>query len=158
MTPAVSSYFDATHVGLTEYQLIIPEDFMPYVALVTVLALAEFIWFGILVSKARTRYGVPAPASTGNEMFERAFRVQMNTLEQLVVFLPVLWIFAHYVSPYWAAGLGAVFIIGRAIYARSYVRDPSSRSLGFALTALPSIFMLVGILWAAVRTLLSTAG
>ena len=90
---------------------------MPYVAIVTVLALLEFLWFGVLVGRARAKYGVPAPAMSGNDMFDRHFRVQMNTLEQLVLFLPSLWIFARYVSPIWAAALGAVFIIGRAIYA-----------------------------------------
>ena len=67
-------------------------------------------------------YNIAAPAVSGNEMFERVFRVHMNTQEQLVVFLPALWIFAGYISPLWAAGLGAVFIVGRAIYASSYVK------------------------------------
>ena len=92
-------------------------------------------------------------------MFERHFRVHMNTLEQLVMFLPALWIFAHFVSPIWAAALGVVFIIGRAIYARAYVRDPKSRSLGFALTALPTLVMMIGILiWARVGALIGRAG
>lgn len=86
-------------------------------------------------------------------MFERYFRVQMNTLEQLLQFLPVLWIFAHYANANWAAALGVVFIIGRAIYCRSYVRDPKTRSLGFALTALPILIMMIGILVQAIRAL-----
>jgi uncharacterized MAPEG superfamily protein len=84
--------------------------------------------------------------------------VQANTVEQLLMFLPSLWIFGRYVSPLWAAGLGVVFIIGRAIYAVTYVRDPKSRSLGFALTSLPSLIMMVGILVWAVRALLLTGG
>jgi hypothetical protein len=126
---------------------------MPYVALVTVLALLEFQWFGWMVAKARGQFGIKAPATTGNEVFERYFRVQMNTLEQLVLFLPMLWMFAYFVSPIWAAALGAVFVIGRAIYAASYIRDPKSRALGFALTVLPTLLMLIGIVVWAVRAI-----
>lgn len=127
---------------------------MPYVALVTILALLEFQWFGIMVAKARGRFGIQAPATTGNEVFERYFRVHMNTQEQLVMFLPTLWIFAHFISPVWAAALGAVFVIGRAVYAASYIRDPRTRTLGFALTALPTLLMLLGIAVWAVRAII----
>src|ERR1044072_4952643 len=127
---------------------------MPFVAIVTVLALLQFFLLAFRVAGARVRYGVAAPATSGNEVFERHFRVQMNTLEQLVLFLPTLWIFAHYVSPLWAAALGVVFIIGRAIYATSYVRDPKSRSLGFGLTAIPNLLMMLGIAIWAVRAIL----
>jgi len=131
---------------------------MPFVAIVTVLALLEFLWLGFRVASARSRFGVAAPATTGHEVFERHFRVQMNTLEQLAMFLPALWIFAAYISPLWAAALGVVFILGRAIYAISYVRDPKTRSLGFALTSLPTLAMFVGILvWAARAILLGAA-
>ena len=130
---------------------------MPYVAIVTALALLQFVWFGLQVGKARAKYNVPAPATSGNEVFERYFRVQMNTCEQLVLFLPALWMFAHTVSPFWAAGLGAVYIVGRFVYAASYVRDPKSRSLGFALTALPCLVMLIGVLVWAVRALVEGA-
>ena len=127
---------------------------MPFVAIVTVLALLQFFWLGFQVAAARGRYGVAAPATTGNEIFERHFRVQMNTLEQLVLFLPALWIFAAYISPLWAAALGVVFILGRAIYAASYVRNPKSRSLGFGLTAFPTLAMMIGIVVWAVRAIL----
>jgi glutathione S-transferase len=127
---------------------------MHYVAIVTVVALLQFFWFGWQVGAARSKYNIPAPAISGNEVFERVFRVQMNTLEQLVVFLPALWIFASYVSALWAAILGAVFIVGRAVYSMTYVRDPKSRSIGFALTALPNLALLVGILIWAVRALM----
>lgn len=130
---------------------------MPYVAIVTVAALIEFLWFGVLVGNARAKYGISAPATTGNEVFERYFRVQMNTLEQLVLFLPALWIFAHFISPLWAAGFGVVFIIGRAIYCLSYVRNPKSRSAGFGLTILPTMAMLIWILVWAVRAIMMEA-
>ena len=129
---------------------------MPYVAIVTVLALLEYQFFGIMVGRARGRYGIAAPATTGHEVFERHFRVHMNTLEQLALFLPALWIFGYYVSEVWAAGLGAVWIVGRAIYCMLYVKEPKSRTLGFALTALPMLAMLLGILIWAVRALVMT--
>lgn len=129
---------------------------MPYVAIVTVVALLQFFWFGWQVGVARSKYNIPAPAVSGNEAFERVFRVHMNTLEQLVVFLPALWIFASFISPIWAAALGAVFIIGRALYARSYVKDPQSRSAGFAMSAIPVLLLMIGILiwavWALVKS------
>jgi glutathione S-transferase len=127
---------------------------MAWVLIVIVLALVQFYAFGIIVGRARVRHGVPAPATTGNPVFERYFRVQMNTLEQLVGFLPALWLFAQFVDPHWAAALGTVYLIGRQIYFLSYVKDPKSRSLGFALTALPTFIMLAGVLYEAVMMLL----
>ncbi|HEY5808100.1 MAG TPA: MAPEG family protein, partial [Povalibacter sp.] len=82
------------------------------------------------------------------------FRIHANTLEQLVMFVPLMWIFAHYVQPQWAAALGVVFVVGRTVYSRSYMRDPGSRTLGFVLTALPMFICMVGILWGAGRALL----
>jgi uncharacterized membrane protein YecN with MAPEG domain len=129
---------------------------MHYVAIVTAVALLQFFWFGWQVGVARGKYNIAAPAISGNDMFERHFRVQMNTQEQLLIFLPALWIFASFISPLWAAVLGAIFVVGRAVYATTYVRDPKSRSIGFALTALPNLLMLLGILiwavWALVKS------
>ena len=123
---------------------------MPYVVIVTVLALIQATYFGLMVGRARARYGVHAPATTGHDIFERTFRVQMNTNEQLLVFLPLLWIYAYFVSPLWAAGLGVVYLIGRVIYSVTYVKDPKSRSIGFLLTVLPSFTMMIWLLaWAA---------
>jgi uncharacterized MAPEG superfamily protein len=119
---------------------------MQYVYIVALLAVAQYFVFGVLVGKARGQYGVKAPAVTGNEHFERAFRVQMNTLEQLVVFLPSLLIAAQFWSGPLVSGLGAVYLVGRAIYRQAYVADPRRRSLGFILTVLPSIvLMLMGL-------------
>ncbi len=128
---------------------------MAYIELITVLALLQFLYFGILVGRARTRYGVKAPAVTGDETFERYYRVQMNTLELLVVFVPAIWLFAQQVNPLWAACLGAVYLAGRLIYFFSYIRDPKSHSLGYSLSALPILIMLAGVLYAAIRQLLA---
>lgn len=129
---------------------------MAFVLLVMVLALLQFVLFGILVGRARGKYGVHAPAVHGHEIFERYFRVHVNTLEQLVVFLPALWLFAQFVSPNWAAALGAVYLVGRTLYLLSYVKDPKSRGPGFALTAVPSLVMLIGVLVEALRMLALT--
>jgi glutathione S-transferase len=129
---------------------------MPYVHIVTALAVLQFVVFGFRVGVARERYGVKAPAITGNEIFERLFRVQMNTLEQLIVFLPGLFLFARYFSPYVAAALGVVYLLGRELYAFTYVRDPSKRSVGYGLTFLPMVILVVGGLIGAVRSLFYT--
>jgi glutathione S-transferase len=112
---------------------------------ITVLALFQFLVFGALVGRARGRYGVHAPAVSGNEVFERYFRVQMNTLEQLVLLLPALWIAATYafVAYYWIALLGVMYLIGRILYLRGYVADPKKRELGFALSSLPVLALIV---------------
>jgi glutathione S-transferase len=126
---------------------------MTLVHLVIGAALLEYLWFGFAVGKAREKYSVKAPATTGNEIFERNFRVQMNTIEQLVVFIPSILLFALYVEPRIAAALGAVFVIGRAVYFRQYVRDPRSRSLGFGLSFTPMLILLVGALIGAALSL-----
>jgi glutathione S-transferase len=117
---------------------------MAYVDIVTALALLQFIVFLMQVGRARDKYGVLAPATTGNEIFERHFRVQQNTLEQLILLLPGLYLFAHYLNPLWAAGLGLIYLIGRQVYSASYVKDPKTRSAGFGLTFLPTIVLIVG--------------
>jgi glutathione S-transferase len=127
---------------------------MAYVDIVTALAVLQFIVFGFRVGGARGRYGVKAPAVTGNEIFERYFRVQQNTLEQLIVFLPGLYLFSHYLSPLIAAGLGAVYLIGREVYAATYVKDPAKRGPGYGLTFLPTVILVLGGLFGAVRQLL----
>ena len=128
---------------------------MDYVAIVTALALIQFLMLGALVGRARARYGVAAPATTGHEMFDRWFRVHMNTAEQLLLFLPSMWIYAYYWNPLVAAGLGVLFIIGRTVYAILYIRDPKSRSLGFLLTFIPIFAFLVGTLIGAIRSIVT---
>jgi uncharacterized MAPEG superfamily protein len=112
--------------------------------LVIGLALLQFFFFCMAVGKARGTYQVPAPATTGNAVFERYFRVQMNTMELLLVFIPAMLLFASYVSARWAAGLGAVYLIGRIVYFRAYVKDPGSRSWGYGLSAMPTLALLAG--------------
>jgi glutathione S-transferase len=115
-----------------------------YIELITVLALLQFLYFGMLVSRARTRYGIKAPAVTGDATFERYYRVQVNTLELLIIFLPALWMASSHIAPLWIAALGAVYLVGRFVYLSGYVQAPEKRSLGFGLSALP-ILILLGV-------------
>ena len=125
---------------------------MAYVDIVTALALLQFIVFGFRVGGARGKYGIKAPATTGNEIFERYFRVQQNTLELLIAFIPGLYLFGHYFNPLWAAALGLIYLIGREIYAASYVKDPAKRSAGFGLSSLPTLILIAGgLIGAALR-------
>lgn len=126
---------------------------MALVHIVVVLALLQFVWFGILVGKARMRHGVKAPATTGNAEFERVHRVHMNTLECLVVFIPAIFLFGAYVDTRWAAGLGVVYLIGRFVYSAGYSRAPEKRSAGYGLSMLPVLVLLVGGLIGAIRAL-----
>ena len=123
---------------------------MTLVHIVIALALIEFFVFLMAVGRARGTYQLPAPATSGNEMFERYFRVQMNTIEQLVIFLPSILLFARYVHPLIAAALGLVFVIGRWVYFKGYVKDPTKRSTGFGLSAAPNLILLVGGLIGAI--------
>ena len=127
---------------------------MEAVTIVTVLALMQFYWFGIEVGKMRAKHQCKAPAITGAPEFERMFRVQQNTMEQIVMFIPALWLFAELVNPLWAAGMGGVYLIGRAVYRVAYVKEPKDRSAGFMLTILPTSVMLIWILVAAVQKLI----
>lgn len=127
---------------------------MEAVVIVTVLALAQYMFFGIQVGGARQKSGVKAPATTGDTQFECMNRIHGNTLEQLVVLIPALWMYAHYVNPLWGAGMGVVYLIGRFIYASAYRKDPASRGLGFTLSFLPGAVMSLWVLVVAVLSYL----
>lgn len=127
---------------------------MAVVELVTVLALLQFLFFGTLVGNARTRYGIKAPAVTGDAIFERYYRVQMNTLELLVIFVPALWIAGAHIAPTWIAIIGAIYLIGRFLYLGAYLRAPEKRSLGFGLSALPILALLaIDLIGSVIRLL-----
>ena len=123
---------------------------MELVAIVAALALIEYVVFAMNAGRARGRYNVPAPATSGNEVFERYLRVQENTVEQLVIFFPALLLFATYVSTGVAALLGLFFIAGRALYARGYVEDPARRGPGFGMSFLANLVLLLGGLIGAI--------
>lgn len=113
-------------------------------ALVTGLALLLYVACFVVTGRARMRFGIKAPAVTGAPEFERAFRIQQNTIEQLILFLPALWLFALYVSPLWGGLLGLVWVGARALYAISYYREPDSRGPGFMIGFASAAILLVG--------------
>jgi glutathione S-transferase len=126
---------------------------MTLVAIIAAVALAEYGFFMVQCGQARGRFGVAAPATVGHPIFERYFRVQQNTIEQLVIFLPALFLFAWFVSTRWAVLLGILFIVGRALYARGYVADPAKRGPGFLCTVIANAALLLGGVVGALITL-----
>lgn len=126
---------------------------MPYVDFIAALALLQFFFFGAMTGAARRKSGLKAPAVTGDEHFERMYRVQMNTLETLVAFLPALLMAAKYWSAPLVAGIGAVYLIGRLLYWRAYIADPTKRALGFFLSVLPAGVLIIMALIGAVLAL-----
>jgi glutathione S-transferase len=119
-------------------------------ALVTCLAVLFYFVTSARVARARIKYGVKLPAIGGNADFERVFRVQMNTLEWLPIFLPSLWLFAVYYSDAIAAIIGLVWIIGRIVYMIGYTQSVPGRSPGFFIQALATAVLLFGSIIAIV--------
>ena len=115
-----------------------------FTALVTLLAVIVYFWTVLRVGQARTKFGIKPPATTGNPEFEQIFRVQMNTLEWMPIFLPALWLAATYVSDPGAAALGLVWIVGRFLYARGYAEAPEKRERGYFIQLIAA-----GLLWLA---------
>ena len=126
-----------------------------FTALVTCLAILFYFFTTIQVSKARAAFGIKVPAISGNPDFERVFRVQMNTLEWMPIFLPALWLFAIYVSDPGAAVLGLIWIAGRALYMTGYSQAAAKRGRGFGIQAAAAIILWLGalgaILWRIVH-------
>tara|TARA_R110002049_G_scaffold272614_3_gene450233 strand:+ start:2356 stop:2739 length:384 start_codon:yes stop_codon:yes gene_type:complete len=127
---------------------------MELIAIVTVLVLIQFFLFSYLVGVQRGKHGVKAPAMSGHPEFDRALRIQQNTMEQLVVFIPALWLFGYYVDPRWGAGIGLVFLIGRFVYRAGYLADPAKRHTGFMIGMVAMLALLLGGLYGAIRRLI----
>ncbi len=113
-------------------------------AMITVLALLEYSILGVMVGRARVKYGVEAPATTGNPDFERYFRVHENTLESLIVFLPAVWIFSLTVNYHFGVALGALFLIARIIYASGYLSAAAKRAPGAMATGVINVTLILG--------------
>ena len=116
---------------------------MQHATLIVLLALLQYLYFIARVGAARGKYNVQAPATDGNEIFVRTFRVQQNTLEQLVVFIPSAYAFSFYVSDLWVLIPGVVYLVGRFLYSMAYVKNPGSRAIGFGMTMLANAAMLL---------------
>jgi uncharacterized membrane protein YecN with MAPEG domain len=126
----------------------------PLTTLAVVLALLVFLVLGLVVGSARAKFNVPAPLSGGHPEFDKRYRVQMNTLEQLVLFVPAIFLAAPVLGDAITGGIGLVWSLGRIIYARAYYADPTKRSLGFALTAFPTLGLILVAAYGAVRGLM----
>ena len=128
---------------------------MEILFIVSGIALIQYMFFGVQVGMARGKYGIKAPETTGHDVFERYYRVHYNTMEQLIVFLPSFWGFAYYIDINWGAGIGCGYLVGRVIYALTYVRNPDSRGAGVMITSLSIWILLGGALYGAIDSLLA---
>lgn len=127
---------------------------MEMVAIITALALAQFVFFGYQVGRMRGKHGVSAPETVGDPEFMRMFRIHQNTMEQLVVFVPSLWMFAHFLHPTWGAGIGLIYIATRFVYYLDYLKDPKARGRGFGIGFVAIAVLLVGGAAGAIKTML----
>ena len=121
-----------------------------FTALVTCLTILFYLFTGVQVSRARIAFGVKVPATSGHPDFDRVFRVQMNTLEWMPIFLPSLWLFAIYISDPYAALLGLIWIAGRVIYLVGYSQAAAKRGMGFGIQGLAGVLLWAGALGAIV--------
>ena len=127
---------------------------MNVAAFIVCLVLLEYYGMIVGVGRARGKYKINAPATVGHPIFERHFRVQQNTMEQLIIFLPSFFIFSNYWEGALALSLiGGLFIVGRAVYWYGYVQDPKKRAAGFLMTALAQAAVVFGGLWGAILAL-----
>jgi uncharacterized membrane protein YecN with MAPEG domain len=126
-------------------------------SLITVSALILYFVVTINVGRARFKHKVSPPQMTGNPDFERVLRVQQNTLEQMILFLPSLWLFSQFISPIWGAAIGAVWIIGRILFAWGYYQAAEKRAAGFGISTLATLALLGGSLTGIIMSLLEVA-
>jgi glutathione S-transferase len=119
---------------------------MEFAVLLILLALAQFTFFSVRVGATRSKHGVNAPKTTGDEAWERLYRVQQNTMEQLVIFVPAMLAFSVYLSSRWVLVPGVIFLVARQLYSYEYSNDPGSRVPGMALTLLANGVLLAGAL------------
>ena len=118
----------------------------PLTGFVTVLSVLVTFWTSFLVARARAKFQVPAPATTGPDDFQRVMRIQMNTVEQIVIFMPMLWLFAALAGDGWAALAGILWPIGRVLYAQGYAAAAEKRSRGFGVTIVSTALLTFGSL------------
>ena len=126
---------------------------MDHPTLIVLLALLQYVFFTGQVGLARGKYKVNAPACNGDENFSRLFRVQQNTLEQLIIFIPASYAFAYYLSEIWVLVPGVVFILGRFLYSAEYLKDPKTRTPGMALTLLANVVLVLGALYGVLNVM-----
>ena len=128
---------------------------LPLTSLATLIVVALMFWTSIIVGKARVKYEIKAPATSGHEMFDRAYRVQMNTLESAMLLLPSMWMYASLIGDLGAGVSGAIWVAGRVWFALAYQQDPAKRGPGFGISFLAIAGMWAGSLWAVIQLLLA---
>jgi glutathione S-transferase len=128
---------------------------MPFTSLTTLLILLLLSGTAMNVGRARVKYGIKAPAVTGHEMFERAFRIQMNTLESTIAMLPALWLYGGFIGDRGAGVAGLIWLAARVLYAMAYQSDPAKRGAGFGISFLVFIGLWAGALWGVAKVLLA---
>jgi len=128
---------------------------LPLTSLATLIVVALMFWTSIIVGKARVKYEIKAPATSGHEMFDRAYRIQMNTLESAMLLLPSMWMYASLIGDLGAGVSGAIWVAGRVWYALAYQQDPAKRGPGFGISFLAIAGMWAGSLWAVIQLLLA---
>jgi len=128
---------------------------LPLTSLATLIVVALMFWTSIIVGKARVKYEIKAPATSGHEMFDRAYRVQMNTLESAMLLLPSMWLYASLIGDLGAGVSGAIWVAGRVWFALAYQQDPAKRGPGFGISFLAIAGMWAGSLWAVIQLLLA---
>jgi len=114
-------------------------------AVVTILAIILYVVIGGRVASMRGKHSITAPATTGHPEFERAYRVQMNTLEQFPIFFPALWLATMYFTMigWLAPAIGLVWVVGRILYMQGYMADPAKRGPGFGISFLAQLALVV---------------
>ncbi|QIR40527.1 MAPEG family protein [Tolypothrix sp. PCC 7910] len=126
----------------------------PWTSLITTLSLLLYFVITINVGRARARYKILPPQMTGDANFERVLRVQQNTIEQMIFFLPALWIFSFYVNSLWGAAIGAIWLVGRVAYAWGYYQAAEKRMIGFVISTFSSVVLLLGALVGCILSLM----
>ena len=127
---------------------------MEYATLIVLLALLQYVWFTVRVGITRGKYEVNAPACKGDENWERLFRIQQNTMEQLIMLIPASYAFAYYLSPVWVLVPGAAFVFGRFLYSATYLKDPKTRGPGMGLTLAANAVLILGAFFGLLKGML----
>lgn len=128
---------------------------MKFTALVTLVAVVQTFFLSSRVGLARGKLGIEAPATTGKPEFDKAFRIHMNTVEQLVLFVPMLWLAASVVGDVWAAAVGSIWIVGRVVYASGYRKDVAKRAPGMLMTVFPTAVLAVITVWGIIQSFMA---
>lgn len=114
-------------------------------ATATVLIVIFYFYTAFRVGMLRGKHGIQAPACAGHPEFDRAYRVQLNTLEQMAMTLPLLWIATLFpIAWTWLPALiGLIWVVVRIVYLRAYMADPEKRLIGAALSGILNVVLML---------------